>query len=152
METTDPRPPRVRVAAIVVQDDHLLLVRHEKAGRSYWMLPGGGVDYGETLAEALVREVREEACVAIAPERLVWVNDSIPPDRHRHIVNLYFIASVVSGIPQVGADARVVEAAWVSVADLPAITMFPDFGAELAEAIRAGFPGQARYFGNLWRQ
>ncbi|MFP4173447.1 MAG: NUDIX domain-containing protein, partial [Candidatus Hydrogenedentota bacterium] len=57
--------PRIRVAAIAVRDGAILLVRHEKHGERYWLLPGGGVDFGETLTEALAREVREETGLAI---------------------------------------------------------------------------------------
>ncbi|MFA6239725.1 MAG: NUDIX domain-containing protein, partial [Candidatus Hydrogenedentales bacterium] len=59
------RPPRVRVAAIIVEDGKLLMVRHVKGQESYWLLPGGGVDYGESLVEALERELVEEASVGI---------------------------------------------------------------------------------------
>ena len=42
--------PRIRVAGLVVNGGRVLLVRQEKAGRSYWLLPGGGVEEGEEVA------------------------------------------------------------------------------------------------------
>ena len=143
--------PRIRVAAIVLREDAILLVKHAKAGRAYWMLPGGGVDYGESLTKALAREVREETCVEIEANALVLVNDSIPPDGHRHILNLYFTADLIVGEARTGIDPRVVEAAFLPVAQLTEVAFFPDFGGELKAMIAAGFPNSATYLGNLWK-
>ena len=52
--------PRVRVAVLVRWQNRILLCRQEKPGREYWLLPGGGVDGGETLMVALRRELAEE--------------------------------------------------------------------------------------------
>ncbi len=51
--------PRLRVAALLRWHDRILLCRQEKPGKEYWLLPGGGVESGESLIEALVRELHE---------------------------------------------------------------------------------------------
>lgn len=148
----EPRPlPRIRVAAVIVEAGQLLLVRHEKAGQSYWMLPGGGVDYGETLAGALQRELREEIGVGADIGSLLLANDSVPPDRHRHIVNLYFRASITSGTPARGTDPRVVAVAFHPLSGLDQLPMRPDFGATLRGILDGAPRGAACYLGNYWR-
>lgn len=151
MTNADRKHPRVRVAAIVVEDGRLLLVRHIKDGRSYWLLPGGGVDFGESAGEALAREVREETGLEIRVRDLVFANDSIPPDGHRHIVNLYFTADLTGGRLCCGEEERLAAAAFVPVADLESIVLFPDIRDVLLPALRDGFRGTARYLGNRWQ-
>ena len=143
--------PRVRVAAIVLRNDKILLVRHEKEGRVYYLLPGGGVDFGESLGEALAREVREETGLEVRPTDVVWLSDSIPPDRHRHIVNVWFLAEEVGGTLNCVPDHRVVSAEFRPIDSLNEIEFFPPLGPELATLCRNNFPSKAPYRGNLWK-
>jgi 8-oxo-dGTP diphosphatase len=143
--------PRIRAAAIILKDDQILLARHEKDGQSYWVLPGGGVNFGETVAEALERELREEANLDIRLGELVMLNDSIPPDCHRHILNLYFLADITGGELRAGQnDKRLRGMEFVSVEDIPNISLYPDVRQLLYNGIRNGFPTTGLYLGNLW--
>ncbi|HIJ66087.1 MAG TPA: NUDIX hydrolase [Candidatus Hydrogenedentes bacterium] len=143
--------PRVRIAAIIVRRDALLLVRHVKEGKTYWLLPGGGVHFGETLCEALEREVREETGLEIRPGALVFANDSIPPQKERHVLNLYFTAAISGGELVLGEDVRLAELRFVPIDELSSLAFRPDIRAALIPALREGFPGRAVYLGNLWR-
>ena len=149
---TEPlKHPRIRVAAVIVENDELLLVRHEKNGVAYWMLPGGGVDYGESLSDALARELREELCITATVGPLLFANDSIAPKGGRHIVNLYFEATIVRGRPALGIDERIVDVAFHPIPELTQIPLRPDFAPALVSLLQGERSEQETYLGNIWR-
>jgi 8-oxo-dGTP diphosphatase len=111
---TPPRP-EVCVGAIVVEDDNLLLVRRGRgAAAGWWSVPGGRVELGETLGEAVVRELREETGLEGICDRFVgWVERI---DDEHHFVILDFTVTVLPGEPRAGDDAA--EVRWVPVNDV----------------------------------
>jgi 8-oxo-dGTP diphosphatase len=87
--------PRIRVSAILRWNDRMLLCRHEKPGKEYWLLPGGGVNSGESLVDALHRELGEEIGIdeELPVEGPVAIVDSIAPVRSftaKHVVHIIF--------------------------------------------------------------
>ena len=95
-----PLEPRIRVSALLQWQDRLLLCRHEKPGRGeYWLLPGGGVNAGESLTDALCRELSEEVGIddELPLEGPVALVDSISPKRAfaaKHVVHIVFAADL----------------------------------------------------------
>ena len=87
--------PRIRVSALLRWEDRILLCRHEKPGKEYWLLPGGGVNSGESLVDALRRELMEEVGVGkeLTLEGPVAIAESISPERSfaaKHVVHIVF--------------------------------------------------------------
>jgi 8-oxo-dGTP diphosphatase len=104
-----PRPV-VSVGAVVWRGDDVLLIRRARAPfEGQWSIPGGKVEFGETLEDALVREVREETGVEIALTGLIGVYQSI--EAQTHFVMVDWCANWLSGEPRADDDA--LEAAFV---------------------------------------
>jgi ADP-ribose pyrophosphatase YjhB (NUDIX family) len=141
---------RIRVAVLLVRDGAVLLVRHRKPGREYWLVPGGGVDPGETLEEAGRREVLEETGLEVEMGRPVLICEAIDPEGSRHVLNVYFQGSVSGGTLKLGEEPVLTGVDWFPAASLRTLETYPPIGGELAAILEAGFPPGVRFLGNVW--
>jgi 8-oxo-dGTP diphosphatase len=146
--------PRVRVAALIHWQNRILLCRQEKPGKEYWLLPGGGVDGGETLVGALRRELDEELGLreSFPLEGPIAVAESIAPDWRagdRHIVHIVFGADLSHrSLESVETnDAAVRGARLFSLDELEDIVLHPPI-MRFVQRWRPGDP--AVYLGSLW--
>ncbi len=108
--------PETSVGAVVVRDDQLLLIRRGRGpALGQWSVPGGRVEGGETLAEAVVREVAEETGLPVACGEFIGFVERIGSGHHYVILD--FWATPLVDQPLVPGDDAA-EAAWVSFDDL----------------------------------
>jgi ADP-ribose pyrophosphatase YjhB (NUDIX family) len=136
---------------IVISDDRkILLVRHRKGNRQYWVLPGGRLEYGETFTECAVRELKEETGLDIEVEGFLFLSEAIAPDRSRHIVNIYLRAKVIGGVMQVGDEPVLAGVDFVALDDLKKVTLFPPIANTILEDMPVRLDGGIKYLGNLW--
>jgi 8-oxo-dGTP diphosphatase len=104
--------PEVCVGAVVVVDGSILLIRrgHGPAAGE-WSVPGGRVEWGETTAEAVVRELREETGLEGVCGRFIGWVERVGDDYHFVILDFEVVLLVEDQAPVAGGDAA--EAAWV---------------------------------------
>jgi ADP-ribose pyrophosphatase YjhB (NUDIX family) len=146
--------PRIRVSALLRWRDRLLLCRHEKPGKEYWLLPGGGVKSGESLVDALHRELEEEVGLAeeMPVEGPIAIVDSIDPIRSfaaRHVVHIIFAGDLgVRSLEAVTSqDAAVRGHRLFGVDELEGVVLHPPIQRFLSRW-QPGDP--AVYLGALW--
>jgi ADP-ribose pyrophosphatase YjhB (NUDIX family) len=143
--------PTTRVSVVVIDDRKILLVRHRKGNRQYWVLPGGRLEYGETFHECGVRELREETGLDVEIEDFLFLSEAIAPDRSRHIVNIYLRAKVVGGTMRVGNEPVLAGVDFIPLDQLAHITLFPPIGKVITESLPARQRDSGiEYLGNLW--
>ena len=119
---------KIGASVAVIQDGRLLVTRRED--NSLWCLPGGGIDPGETFAEAAIREAYEETGIQVEVESLIGVYtdpDIVIRSRggsaHTQIYGVCFRARLVSGTP--GLSEEVTEVAWVDVDEASRLPFIP---------------------------
>lgn len=133
-----PRAPIVGVGAVVTKQGQVLLVRRANdPNRGQWSIPGGTVELGETLAQAAIREVREECGIEIEPGEVLSTFDLIQRDERGriryHYVLIDLAARYVSGEPTAATDAM--EVRWVEEKDLDQIDVIPRLLPVLRKAL-----------------
>jgi 8-oxo-dGTP diphosphatase len=146
--------PRIRVSAILRWRDRVLLCRHEKPGKEYWLLPGGGVNSGESLVDALHRELAEEVGIGekLPFEGPVAIVDSIAPVRSfaaKHVVHIIFAGDLGGRSLETvtSRDAAVRGHRLFVVDELDGVVLHPP----IQRFLRRWQPGDpAVYLGSLW--
>ncbi|SMB92991.1 mutator mutT protein [Thermanaeromonas toyohensis ToBE] len=121
MSRTYPSQPLVGVGAVIIREEKLLLVlRGQPPAQGLWSIPGGRVEAGETLSQALEREVAEECGIVIQVGPPIAVLDSIYLDElgrvKYHFVLVDFWARYVSGELRPASD--VAEARWIALKEI----------------------------------
>jgi 8-oxo-dGTP diphosphatase len=120
-----PTRPYLAVSAAIFRDGRVLIVRRARPpAHGLYTLPGGGVELGETLEEAVVREVREETKLEVRPIALAGYRQAIARDQagkiERHFVILPFAARWISG--EISLNEELAEANWLFPAELAGLT------------------------------
>ncbi len=133
-----PDRPLVGVGAIIIERDRVVLVKRGHAPLlGEWSIPGGVLEVGETLREAVVREAKEETGLAVTPDELLGVYDRLIRDdegRTRyHYVLIDFLCRQVSGGLLAADDAADVQ--WFTQEELKGVSLAP----ETLDVILKGF-------------
>ena len=116
MKRLYPDQPVVGIGAVIIQDGKLALIkRGNEPSKGKWSIPGGHVELGENLKDAVIRETKEETCLDIENPQLIDVVENVDLDEagkiKYHYVIIDYLVHVKSGEIQAASDAA--ELRWV---------------------------------------
>ncbi len=119
-----PNKPILGVGALIYDGDRVLLVQRGKEPlKGFWSLPGGAVETGELVQDALIREVQEETGLEVKIVRFGELFERIMPDTagatEYHYVLLDYVCEILSGQPRAGSDSADVR--WFSPEELKGV-------------------------------
>lgn len=143
---------RIRVAGIICKQNKMLLIGHKKAGKEYWLLPGGGVNFGESLADALKREFIEELNLKIEVGDVAFILDSIAPNSERHIVNICFNCAALADDIKLGNEDRLSGFGFFDAKTMASIQIYPPINTILIDVLNGGRDKAKIYCGTMWSE
>lgn len=118
---------RHRVAGIYARGGKILLVKHRKAGREYYLLPGGGQETGESASEALTREWKEELNLDVRVGDFLFCGESVPVETRRtQVFQMVFQIDAIEGNIEVKHEGALAGYDWVPINRIDEIAFFPD--------------------------
>ncbi|HEY1337952.1 MAG TPA: NUDIX hydrolase [Bryobacteraceae bacterium] len=134
-----PKRPLVGVGALILKRDRILMAQRGKQPlKGWWSLPGGALELGEALADAVCREVREETGLEVKPVRVFEIFERIIRDDagapEYHYVLIDYLCRVAGGSLRPGDDVCAVE--WVRRRDLPSLQITEGTLAVIERAFR----------------
>src|SRR5271168_3373935 len=132
-----PARPFLAVSAAIFREDRVLIVRRARPpAHGLYTLPGGGVELGETLEEAVIREVREETSLDVEPVALAGYRQAITRDAaggvERHFVILPFAARWIAG--EVALNEELGESHWLNPSELSGLETTEGLGLIVSAA------------------
>lgn len=138
-----PSHPVVGVGAVIVRDGKALIVRRAHEPRKgEWSLPGGLLELGESLIDAVRREIKEETSLDVEVGPVIETFDRVHRDdagRIRyHFVIVDYVCWPMGGEASAGSDAQAV--AWVSEDEIAAYHVNPHAAAVLAKGLKTSRP------------
>jgi len=122
----DYRNPKLTVDGVVIRNGKILLIRRKNEPfKGRWALPGGFVEYGETVEEAVMREVAEETGLATEIDGIAGVYSDPGRDPRGHTISIaYLLSPKDDSEPEGGDDAA--EAKFFDVNELPPLAFDHD--------------------------
>ena len=101
--------PRLVVAALLKKGSKYLLIKEKlESGEEYWIVPGGGVDFGESLEQATVREIKEELGIDVKITSFLRFHEAIFPKHNYHTVIFFFQAKPLQD--KIKLEGKILEA------------------------------------------
>ncbi len=138
----------VRVNGVLIEDGKILLVEQDVSAARNWAHPGGKLEFGETLEQALIREFQEETGLYISVGDLLYVTDRI--HTHEHVVIASFQVSKIggklgSGTGEEFATGKIKSIKMVPIDELRSL----GFPRDYCNLVETGFPNKGSYRGNI---
>jgi len=140
--------PSVRAAGILIEDDKILIVKQDVTETRHWALPGGKLEFGETIEHCMIREMKEETGLDIAVKELLYITDRL--HQSDHIVHIMLLVERIGGQLRLGKELekgteKITELAMVPVNQLSDYGFPPAF----SELILSNFPDRGSYKGDF---
>lgn len=127
---------RCRPALVLLENNHVLVMKYQYGEHFIYNLPGGNPDPGELLSETIARECMEELGINVEVGQMLLMGQVSGTENRDDVLHILFEGELIGGIPelQVG-ETNAQEVLWMPINQLSHVTMYPNIGMELTDLL-----------------
>lgn len=127
---------RCRPAVLIVENDHVLLMKYFYGSETIYNLPGGNPDSGELFPTTIARECQEELAIEVEVGPMLLVGEMPEIAERPSSLHLVFQGKIISGLPILQVNETTAkEVVWMPIAQISQILMYPNVGEELQDLL-----------------
>ena len=141
-----------RAAGVVIHNGQILLMHRRNRGKEYFTFPGGGIEEGESIEQAVIRELEEETSLIVLPEKLLYTLTWDEKTKQH-----FYLCAYQSGVPRLSKDSverevmdkdpsQYYEPIWVDISILSKILLYPlEIRDWFIADLQTGFKGEVEH-------
>jgi len=127
---------RCRPAVVIIENDHVLLMKYQYGNDFIYNLPGGNPDEGEFFPITLARECQEELAIEVEIGQMLLLGEMMEISQRPASLHIIFQGKIISGIPILQEnETTALEIIWMPISELGKKLMYPNVGEELQDLL-----------------
>lgn len=139
---------KIRPAILIIENEKILTMQYNYGGQDVYNLPGGNLEFGEHLADALAREMVEEMEIKVSVGELILVGEVHNVEQKKQTFHFIFAGKIIEGTPVLNPKETSANAIkWLNISELSAINLYPN----ISEKLKLYFAGnlENKYIGKI---
>ena len=139
---------KIRPAVVIIENEKILTMYYQYGGQDVYNLPGGNLEFGESLTLALTRELAEELGIEVEIGELMMVGEVHFPEPQKQTIHFIFEGKILEGTPTLNPEHTTALAVrWLSIEELSSVNLYPNISKSLKEYLSGTLPD--KYIGKL---
>ncbi len=144
-------PINIRPAILIIENGQVLTMQYNYGGQEVYNLPGGNLELGEHLSDALAREMQEELGIEVLVGEMVLVGEVYFEDRKKHTLHLLFEGKITAGIPTLNPkETSALAIKWLTINDLEKVNLYPNLSKSIKDYLEEKLSN--KYIGKIDQQ
>ncbi|MER0438495.1 NUDIX domain-containing protein [Emticicia sp. W12TSBA100-4] len=144
-------PINIRPAILIIENGQVLTMQYNYGGQEVYNLPGGNLELGEHLSDALAREMQEELGIEVWVGEMVLVGEVYFEDRKKHTLHLLFEGKITAGIPTLNPkETSALAIKWLTINDLEIVNLYPNLSKSIKDYLKGKLSN--KYIGKIDQQ
>ena len=142
---------KIRPAILIIENEKILTMQYNYGGQDVYNLPGGNLEFGEYLTDALAREMVEELEIKVSVGALIMVGEVHNIEQKKQVFHFIFAGKIIEGMPILNPrETSAISIKWLNISELSSMNLYPNISEKLLQYLAGNL--ENKYIGKIEQQ